>query len=96
MESKLARKLSNAIAVCTGSAAGVTGVETGLIFAAALAAAVAAEAGAVGAGLAAELRLLPINKESAGTRPLPRSPNSSSNRPRYFSLTQSSTKRLGA
>ena len=59
-------------------------------------AATAALTGALGAARGAELRRLPINKERAGAMPLPFSPNSSSKRPRYFSLTQSRTKRLGA
>lgn len=56
----------------------------------------AAANGAFGAARGAELRLLPINKESTGARPLPCSSSNSSTRLRYFSLTQSRTKRLGA
>ncbi|MNY32434.1 hypothetical protein D3C86_1666490 [compost metagenome] len=52
--------------------------------------------GAAGAGRGAAGRLLPISRDNAGVWPLPRSPISSSRRPMYFSLTQSSTKRLGA
>ena len=56
----------------------------------------AAASGAFGAARGTELRLLPINKESAGAIPLPCSSNNSRTRLRYFSLTQSRTKRLGA
>ncbi|MCY1431424.1 hypothetical protein D9M71_473920 [compost metagenome] len=52
--------------------------------------------GGGGAFRGAGLRLLPINKERAGARPLPRSPSNSRSRPMYFSLTQSSTNLLGA
>ena len=85
MGSKLAREGSAcagpALAVTTGLEAGVLSVADGVLTTAAR---------------GAELRLLPINKESAGTRPLVRSVSSSSKRLRYFSLTQSRTKRFGA
>ena len=98
MGSKLAREGSSlACTVCLGAGAGAA---VGLIGATGAGAAACCEAeaakGALGAARGAELRLLPINKDSAGAIPLLCSLSNSSNRLRYFSLTQSSTNRLGA